>query len=316
MCGLSVSTGVSIQHTVFQVDHSVYACADNFHAAGDSFDPAMSHSSPNILVIDDQTSSIALLLEYLADKGLDVWVALGGADGIGKALAGVPDAILLDVEMPGLDGYAVCRALKGQAATAGIPVLFLSANASVEDKLKGFSAGGVDYIGKPFSAEEVLARLFVHLRLAHRSDAAAGVRPAAAVRASGPDQDLVAAAIVELQRDGLLWPGLDALARTMGTNEKKLTELFRQRFGMTAREYQVDLRLERARAALAGTGRQIQHIADGAGYRNASDFSRAFRQRYGLGPREYRRVSQPAAPADPSGTVGGTPDEARRDAAQ
>lgn len=274
----------------------MYASADHFHAAACFFDPPMSHSSPNILVIDDQAASIALLLEYLADKGLDVWVALGGVDGIGKALAGVPDAILLDVEMPGLDGYAVCRALKGHATTAGIPVLFLSASASVEDKLKGFAAGGVDYIGKPFSAVEVLARLFVHLRLARRSDAAVDTRPSAMLRTARSDQDLVAAAIVELQRDGLPWPGLGELARVVGTNEKKLTELFRQRFGMTVYEYLVDLRLEGARVALAGTGGQIQRIADSAGYRNASDFSRAFRQRYGIGPREYRRASQSASP--------------------
>jgi AraC-like DNA-binding protein len=65
---------------------------------------------------------------------------------------------------------------------------------------------------------------------------------------------------------------------------------------MTVYEYLVDLRLEGARVALAGTGGQIQRIADSAGYRNASDFSRAFRQRYGIGPREYRRASQSASP--------------------
>lgn len=289
----------SLSLNLVQNKPAVYACADYFHAMSDSTVCAMNHYDQSILVIDDQSASVALLLEYLTDKGLDVWVALGGADGLRKAIAGVPDAILLDVSMPGLDGYSVCRALKREPATAHIPVLFLSASATIEDKLQGFAAGGVDYIGKPFSEEEVLARLFVHLRLALRSGASAVDRPAVE-RELHRDQDFLAAAIVELQRDGLVWPGLAELARSAGTNEKKLTELFRQRFGMTAYEYQVDLRLEGARAALAGTVRQIQQIAHLAGYLNASDFSRAFRQRFGLGPREYRRVSQSAASTRPA----------------
>ena len=241
-----------------------------------------------------------LLLEYLQGGAFDVMVALDGADGIAKSIAGQPEAILLDVEMPGLDGYQVCRELQCHPLTAGIPVIFLSASASVEDRLQGFAAGGVDYISKPFSAEEVMARLFVHLRLARAAGLARGAVVDDSTAQAEPNRDLVALAIGALHQDDLQWPGLEALAHRVGTNERKLTDLFRDRFGMTAHEYATHLLLERARVALAESGQQIQRIADRAGYLNPSDFSRAFRRRYGLGPRRYRQVSRQADSGGPA----------------
>jgi DNA-binding response OmpR family regulator len=253
--------------------------------------PGNTVSTSRILIIDDRADSLSLLLAYFQGHAFDVMVALDGAEGIDKAVAGQPDAILLDVEMPGLDGYEVCRRLKQLPSTAGIPVIFLSASGGIEDRLAGFAAGGVDYISKPFSIEEVMARLFVHLRLA-RAATSVWVPVAEDVPgAAEPGRDLVALTIDELQRDDLLWPGLETLAHRVGTNEKKLTELFRERFGMSAHEYVTHLRLERARVALASSELQIQQIADRAGYLNPSDFSRAFRKRYGLGPRRYRQAS-------------------------
>jgi DNA-binding response OmpR family regulator len=243
---------------------------------------------------------------------VDVMVATNGADGLRMSLAGAPQAILLDVAMPGMDGYAVCRQLKTEALTAAIPVLFLSAMASIEERLKGYAAGGADFIGKPFSAEEVLTWLFVHLRMARRvlpAMPANGFASAVAKPATSPsaalaprDNELIGAALAELQREDTAWPGSDTLARRLGTNEKKLAELFRQRFGLTVYEYLVQQRLESARARLASTQEQIQLIADRAGYRNASDFSRAFRNRYGTGPRQYRQSSQGLEFSPDSGT--------------
>ena len=124
---------------------------------------AMSASNTRLLIIDDQPNSVGLLLAYLGDKGVDILVALDGRDGLKKAIAGQPDLILLDVTMPVLDGFKVCEQLKADSRTATIPVIFLSAADSTEDKLQGFALGAVDYIGKPFSEQEVLARVFVHL---------------------------------------------------------------------------------------------------------------------------------------------------------
>lgn len=252
----------------------------------------MADPAPRILIIDDRMDSIALLLSYFKGQPLDIQIALDGRDGLRKAVDGRPDAILLDVAMPEMDGYAVCRRLKADPRTAALPVIFLSANDSVAHKLEGFAAGGADYVGKPFSAEEVLARVFAHLhvkRRIERLEAVAGI-----VAPAGRDDDLLAAAIAQLQEDAA-WPGLEELARRLGTNENKLTELFRRQFGMPVYEYLGELRLERARLQLASTQLQVRLIAERAGYRNPSDFSRAFRRHYGVGPRQYRQASAQSA---------------------
>lgn len=248
----------------------------------------MTDALPSLLIIDDRMESIALLLSYLKGQPIDVMVAIGAADGVRKALQGRPDVILLDVAMPGTDGYAVCRQLKADPRTAAVPVIFLSANAAVEHKLKGFAVGAVDYVTKPFRSEEVLARLYVHLRIQREVECAAELLDLApACR----DHDLVAAAVAQLQQPQADWLGPEALARQIGTNEKKLTELFRRQFGMTVHEYRLEMLMEKARWSLANTQAQIKLIADQAGYSNPSDFSRAFRKRYGIGPRQYRQTS-------------------------
>lgn len=256
---------------------------------------------PEVLIIDDLMASVALLLRYFHGESVDVMVALNGADGLRKAGAGQPDVILLDVSMPHTDGYAVCRALKADPRTAHIPVIFLSANNTLQHKLDGFAAGGVDYIAKPFSSEEVLARVFVHLRLSHLPRRRSAPEEARLPRSEPPgadrEQQLITTALACLQDAEQDWLGLEQLARKVGVNEKRLTELFRRQLGMTVAEYQITQRLERARATLCASNLQIQLIAEEAGYQNASDFSRAFRQRYGLGPREYRQASSGLAPA-------------------
>ncbi len=254
---------------------------------------SISKTVQRILIIDDQMESIALLLSYLQGHRMDILIALDGDDGLHKAMQGLPDLILLDVTMPGKDGFTVCRELKATPRTAAIPVIFLSANDTVAHKLDGFAAGGVDYIGKPFSAEEVLARVYVHLRQQqHMARLQAMVARDARHDSGGErEDDLVAETIALLRKHLAEWPGMEELARQMGSNEKKLTELFRVRFGMTVYEYLVELRLETARQQLENTRLQVQLIADRAGYRNASDFSRAFRRRYGIGPRQYRQAS-------------------------
>lgn len=254
-------------------------------------------SSPRVLVVDDRMDSVALLLDFLKGHRFDVMAALSGEDGLRKALAGQPDAILLDVSMPGMGGYEACRRIKREPALAAVPVIFLSACDTVESKLHGFAAGGVDYVSKPFCAQEVLARLFVHLRRAYPPSLSGVGLPPAHPRSR--DDEIVHAAETALRRKNASWPGLSELAHQIGTNERKLTDLFKQQFGMTVYEYLMNLRLEAARAELGIATRHIQQIAFDAGYGNASDFSRAFRQRYGLSPREYRRASAQSGPGMP-----------------
>jgi len=119
----------------------------------------------NLLVADDNRDDLRLLVEILAECGHDVRSARDGEAALAAAHATPPDLILLDVQMPQLDGYATCRQLKADERTRDIPVLFISAGNEVFDKVCAFNAGGVDYISKPFQPEEVVARIEIQLRL-------------------------------------------------------------------------------------------------------------------------------------------------------
>ncbi len=116
----------------------------------------------SILVVDDTQSNVKVLVEMLGREGYRVLVAREGESALEQARYAMPLAMLLDVMMPGIDGFEVCRRLKAAPATAGIPVIFMTALGDLEDKVKGFEAGGADYVVKPFEHEEVLARVRTH----------------------------------------------------------------------------------------------------------------------------------------------------------
>ncbi|WP_413161040.1 response regulator [Capilliphycus salinus ALCB114379] len=118
-----------------------------------------SEQKGNILIVDDLPDNLRLLSETLTERGYEVQCAINGKLALMAVQNAPPDLILLDIKMPGLDGYEVCTELKSQASTAKIPVIFLSALDDVFDKVKAFNVGGVDYITKPFQVEEVLARV-------------------------------------------------------------------------------------------------------------------------------------------------------------
>jgi PAS domain S-box-containing protein len=118
-----------------------------------------------ILVIDDDPNNLAIVSDYLRECNFTILVAEDGMSGFNRALFARPDLILLDVLMPGMDGYETCQLLKSDDRTREIPVIFMTALAETEHKVRGFEAGAVDYITKPFQREEVLARVGVHLRI-------------------------------------------------------------------------------------------------------------------------------------------------------
>jgi DNA-binding response OmpR family regulator len=119
-----------------------------------------------ILIVDDIPDNLALLSDALDEVGYMVLVALDGLSALSRIQRRRPDLILLDAMMPGLDGFETCRRIKADAATADIPVLFMTALTDSEHVVKGFAAGGIDYVTKPINTEEVLARVASHLRTA------------------------------------------------------------------------------------------------------------------------------------------------------
>jgi signal transduction histidine kinase len=118
-----------------------------------------------ILVVDDNPTNLKVLLDSLKELGFKTLVARSGEAAIRQVEYAKPDVILLDVMMPGIDGFETCRRLKTDAATKDIPVIFMTALTETVDKLKGFEVGGVDYITKPLQHEEVLARVNAHLTI-------------------------------------------------------------------------------------------------------------------------------------------------------
>jgi putative two-component system response regulator len=121
--------------------------------------------STSIMVVDDTSANLKLLQEMLRAKGYLVLTFLRGAMALKAAAKNPPDLILLDINMPEMNGFEVCERLKADEVLKDIPVIFISALTETADKVKAFAVGGVDYITKPFQFEEVHARVETHLRL-------------------------------------------------------------------------------------------------------------------------------------------------------
>ena len=121
----------------------------------------------SILLVDDQPANLQVLLQTLGSLGCKLLVAKSGEAALTIVQKARPDLILLDIMMPGIDGYEVCRQLKADPATEKIPIIFLSALDETADKVRGLQLGAVDYVAKPFQPEEVLARVTTHLTI-HR----------------------------------------------------------------------------------------------------------------------------------------------------
>jgi two-component system sensor histidine kinase/response regulator len=121
--------------------------------------------SPSLMVVDDTPANLSLLEAILTEEGYRVRCFPQGAMALAAAPQSPPDLVLLDVAMPVLDGYEICSRLRALPGLAGVPVIFLSAHGDTTNKVRGFRCGGVDYVTKPFEAEELIARVRTHLEL-------------------------------------------------------------------------------------------------------------------------------------------------------
>lgn len=125
----------------------------------------ISPEQAKILIVDDEPDNLRLLSQILVKQGYEVRKAINGSTALMGVEKFAPDLILLDVNMPGMNGYEVCKKLKGDRKTKQITVIFLSASDRVMDKVQAFEVGGVDYITKPFQVPEVLARVETHIKI-------------------------------------------------------------------------------------------------------------------------------------------------------
>ncbi len=130
----------------------------------------MSGAPARVLIVDDVPENLEVIGGMLGGRGIELSFATSGAQALQSVAMACPDLILLDVAMPGMDGYETARRLKEQEAPRAVPVIFITARTRTEDVLEGFHVGAVDYVTKPFNAAELVARVLAHLELKRSRD--------------------------------------------------------------------------------------------------------------------------------------------------
>jgi len=257
-----------------------------------------------LLIVDDDPTALRLLVDYLGDYGLEIFVARDGTEGLAMAAAELPGLILLDIRLPDLSGYEVCRRLKGSPATAAIPVIFLSALADRDSKLLGLRCGAVDYICKPaLEPAEVRARVMIHLRQGRRLQQVArrlaayegryGPLAEASDRAGDGESFPLRVRRMEEARQLLEATigehlGIEALAARVHLHPNTLSRQFSAVYGQSLSDYRRERRLLTAAQLLRDTELPIKAIVQQVGYRHGSDFALAFKRRFGVAPSAYR----------------------------
>jgi DNA-binding response OmpR family regulator len=247
---------------------------------------ALHTAAPSLLLIDDSINELRVLIDMLAVRKWRTIVCFDGLDGYRKAALKQPDLILLDVRMPGMDGFGTCRRLKADPRTQAIPVIFLTSAEDKEDRLTGLSLGAVDYIIKPYvSEDEVLARLGIHLELSRRL----GEAPRVTASQTEGYSSLVASATALLLENLAQPPSPEMLATKLGTNEKRLNKAFHDAFSLPVFAWLREQRLRLARQLLSQTDTPIADIAAHCGYSSPANFATAFKERFECTPRNFRR---------------------------
>ena len=251
---------------------------------------AESDARPVVLVVEDNADLRAFVRGHLADR-YRVVEAADGAAGLAAARAHGPDLILSDVMMPELDGVALTRALKADAALADVPVLLLTARADEDSVLAGLDAGADDYLAKPFSPAELRARV----------DNAVAARRQMRERYSdevvvGPSRVVVPSAEAAFLQDvrdaveahiGDAAFGVERLAEAVGLSRRQLGRRLKDALGTSPGAFIRELRLARAAQLLEQEAGTVAEVAYAVGYRDPEHFSKQFRKAYGATPSAY-----------------------------
>jgi DNA-binding response OmpR family regulator len=245
---------------------------------------------PTILGIDDTAQDLRELGGMLV-KLYNVKISTDARQGFERAQLIQPDLILLDVAMPGMDGFAVCRLLKENPLTRPIPVIFLTAHGGPATRVQGFRLGAVDFVNKPYCPEEVLARIQVHLR--PRQLGLATTNELNSDVAFLPLADTQVRAALHYIDANLQDPlSVEDVARAVGITEKRLRGMFKEKLGLTVAGFIAEQRMNLGRRLLRETAMPVQDIALEVGFRNPGNFATSFRERTGLTPNAYRQAVQ------------------------
>lgn len=260
----------------------------------------ISDDKPILLVIDDN-EDIRTLLQTLLSAEYNVITATGGEAGLKAAAAYVPDLIICDVMMPGMDGYQCTRRLKEDVATSHIPVLLLTACSMDEQRTEGYRCGADGYLSKPFDAEMLRARCASLIANRKRiqtqkpsqspKELAELKRRTEAAAATGQDIDdaFYQRFITIFDRDiADAEAGVDHFAAELGLGHSQFYRKIKALTGYSPVELMRRLRLERARTMLADTDRTVSEISYAVGFSTPAYFTKCYREQYGQTPTEAR----------------------------
>ncbi|MEZ4701916.1 MAG: ATP-binding protein [Rhodothermales bacterium] len=255
-----------------------------------SLSAQVSPPTATILLVDDNADVRAYLKSHLA--GYRILEAEDGEAGLALAIAESPDLVISDVMMPKLDGYGLCAALRKDRRTQDIPVVLLTAKAAEENKLEGLGAGADDYLYKPFSARELLARTEnliyrrKQLKAKYRQEVVLKPTEITVTSADAAWLEKVRGIVEAQMGDGQF--GVERLAEEVGLGRRQLQRKMNELTGGTTHRFIQELRLERARQLLEQQAGNVSEVAYRVGFRDPRHFARLFQQQYGKPPSRWR----------------------------
>ena len=249
----------------------------------------------NILIIEDNTDLRSFIKENLSED-YNVYEAEDGIKGLNLAMTMIPDIIITDLMMPGMDGSSLCSRIKNDERTSHIPVIMLTAKARMEDRISGLKTGADDYIVKPFNMEELKIRITnlleqrEKLRIKYR-DAKIFDQPGTEI--SSIDEKfmekvyrIISGHITEFDFD------TDSLHRHLGMSRGHLYRKIKALTGLSTSILIRNFRMERAGKLLREYGGNITEVANSVGISNPSYFTKCFRDYFGISPKDYSKHSK------------------------
>jgi len=225
----------------------------------------------DVLVVEDEPDIRHLIVHHLARDGFRCRTAASGPEALASVRSSTPDLVVLDLMLPGLDGLEVCRRLRGDAGTAGVPIIMLTAKADEVDRVVGLEIGADDYVAKPFSPKELVARVRAVLRRARSADGARTLRAGTVVLDPARHVVTVGGRAVELtpKEFDLLHALLEAAGRVL-SREHLLNRVWGYARADEIESRTVDVHVRRLRAKLGDEGRRIGTVKS-VGYRLETD---------------------------------------------
>lgn len=263
-----------------------------------------------VLVIEDEAQTRDIFLRCLSFEGFYALGAESGSVGVTLALAHLPDVIVCDIMMPDLDGYEVLSTLRREPKTAVIPLIFLTAKATMTDLRQGMQLGADDYLTKPCTVEQFLSTIMTRLErqevlkqwyvgAAQRSHSHAVNNPtldsptdpkidSSSIFPTCPKLSKVFRFIEANYHQSIT---LNDVAQAAGYSPAYLTNLVQNQTGRTVKQWITERRMTQARTLLTNTAHSIGQIAEAIGYTDVSYFTRLFRQIHGVPPQSWRNSS-------------------------